>query len=67
MKKDGRKKNFVRLSNKRMNNVINEFRKIKNLSNKYYYDYDEEDIEIMLSYIKDELDRLKQRFVIKNG
>ncbi len=59
---NNRKKNFLRLANKRMKKLTDQFRKIKNLSNKYNYEYDNDDVEIILISIRDEIKNLKTRF-----
>ena len=67
MKMNIKRNNFIRIANIRLHKSLHYLKTIKNLSNIYHYDYDNEDIEIITLMLEDELDRLKQRFVIKNG
>ncbi|HNQ92680.1 MAG TPA: hypothetical protein PKI93_07090 [Alphaproteobacteria bacterium] len=54
--------NFVRLANKRVNNVLNHLRLVGNLSNTSNYYYTEEDVKKIFDVMERELEECKQKF-----
>ena len=52
---------FVRVAETRTNNVIKEIRKLGNLSNDYY-EYTQEDVDLIFSSIMEEIELVKQNF-----
>ena len=50
--KENKKDRFIRLANKRVNNVLDQLRLIGNLSDSRYYDYSQEDIKKIFSSIQ---------------
>ncbi len=53
---------FLRLAEKRTNEVLNRIRILSNCSNRYAYDYTEEDIKRIFSAIDQELKTARARF-----
>lgn len=53
---------FVRLAEQRVNNILEQFRKLGNLSNTRNYDYNEEDIKKMFSEITKAMRKTKALF-----
>jgi hypothetical protein len=56
------RKNFVRLANRRVNNVLKYIRLVGNLSNTSNYFYMEEDVQKIFSVLQAELDDCRQKF-----
>ena len=48
--------NFVRISEQRVNEIIDKLQSLQNLTNKSFYEYDNKDIEKIVSSIQSELD-----------
>lgn len=48
--------NFVRISEQRVNEIIDKLQSLQNLTNKSFYEYDNKDIEKIVSSIQRELD-----------
>jgi len=61
-----RKQRFKRIGNKRVNNVLNQLRILGNLSNKSYYDYNDNDINRIFKAIEHQLKITKGKFYGKH-
>ena len=59
---DMKRNKFVKLANNRMNNLLNKINLIGNLSDKRYYDYEQEDVNKIFKTIDAEIKTMKQRF-----
>ena len=60
--KETKRDKFIRLANKRTNSVLNQIKILGNCSNKYVYDYTEEDINKIFSEIDKRIKETKARF-----
>lgn len=56
MTKQQKRDNFVRISEKRVNEILDKLVSIQNLTNKSFYSYDNKDIEKIIGTIQKELD-----------
>lgn len=56
MTKQQKRDNFVRISEKRVNEILEKLVSIQNLTNKSFYSYDNKDIEKIIGSIQKELD-----------
>lgn len=56
MTKQQKRDNFVRISEKRVNEILDKLVLIQNLTNKSFYSYDNKDIEKIIGTIQKELD-----------
>lgn len=54
--------NFERIAAKRTRLAVDAARKLGNLSNTQYYEYDASDVERMFMEVEDELERSRARF-----
>ncbi len=63
--RDKRKK-FVELAEKRVNNALKQIELIGNLSNRSNYEYDEEDYKKIFRVIENEVREMKRRFTDAN-
>lgn len=61
-----RRNKFVRLAEQRVNLILEQFRKLGNLSNSKNYDYNEEDIKKIFSELNKVLKKTKNLF-LENG
>ena len=61
---ENRRQRFKRLANKRVNKVLNQIRILGNLSNKSYYEYDNDDVNKMFIVISSQLKSVKNKFHI---
>ena len=59
---ESRKQKFKRLGTRRVNKLLNQLRVLGNLSNKSYYNYNEEDVEKMFKAIDLQLKAIKVKF-----
>ena len=59
---DTKKLNFKRIAENRVNKIIEAISKLENLQNASYYEYDDEQIEIIFKAIQKELDSQKKKF-----
>jgi len=59
---ESRKQKFKRLGTRRVNKLLNQLRVLGNLSNKSYYNYNEEDVEKMFKAIDLQLKAIKGKF-----
>jgi arginine repressor len=53
---------FIELAEKRVNRALNDLKLIKNLSNKNYYEYTDEQSKKITRVLQQELDLLKKSF-----
>ena len=61
-KMDNKKDNFKRIAEKRTNKIIESISKLQNLTNTYFYEYTDEQIEAIFEAIQEELDNQKKIF-----
>ncbi len=54
--------NFKRISDNRVNKIVDLISKLHNLSNTSFYEYSDEQIENIFSLIQSELDKQKELF-----
>lgn len=59
---DIRKDNFIRIAERRTNRILEMIDSLGNLSNKSYYDYTDEQIELIFKAIHDALREVKLKF-----
>ena len=57
-----KREKFVRLAELRVNRTINDLRLIKNLANRYSYEYTDADIDKILRVLQSELNEVKNTF-----
>lgn len=55
-----KRENFKRIAEKRTNKIIDLISKLENLTNRSFYEYEEEEIELIFSAIEKELARQKE-------
>ncbi len=60
--KETKRDRFIRLANRRTNAVLNQLKVLGNCSNKYVYEYSEEDIDQIFSEIERRVKETKARF-----
>lgn len=58
-----KKNNFKKISENRLFKIVTLISSLKNLSNSSYYDYDEEDIEILFKQIEEETEKSKKALI----
>lgn len=61
--KESKEAAFIKLAEKRTNNALRSLDLIANLSNKYYYNYSEEQIGKIFSALKDRLSEAEEAFM----
>lgn len=59
---DDKKERFVRIAERRTNNILEQLRLLGNCSNKNNYSYTEEDVKKIFSVIEAELKEVKMKF-----
>lgn len=59
---DDKKERFVRIAERRTNNILEQLRLLGNCSNKNNYSYTEEDVRKIFSVIETELKEVKMKF-----
>lgn len=59
---DNKKDNFKRIAEKRTNKIIESISKLQNLTNTSFYEYTDEQIELIFKVIQEELDNQKKIF-----
>ena len=59
-------KKFIELAEKRVNRALNDLKLIRNLSNKNYYSYSEDQSKKIIRALQQEFDLLKQSFQDSN-
>lgn len=57
-----KREKFIRLAENRVNKALNDIRLIGNLSNKNNYDYDQADVNKIISTLEQEVRSVKQKF-----
>lgn len=57
---DNKKENFKRISENRVNKILQLLDQLSNLTNTSFYDYSEEDIEKIFTTIEDETKKTKE-------
>ena len=62
-----RSSKFVELANKRVNRVIKDLQLVGNLANKSNYEYTEEQVKKILKALQQEVDSLKQSFLVSGS
>lgn len=62
-----KRENFVRLAESRVSRAIDAIRIIGNLANKSNYDYDSEDVQMIIKTLRAELNKLNEQFESKLG
>ena len=64
---DEKKERFIRIAERRTNNILEQLRLLGNCSNKNNYSYSEEEVKKILSVIEAELRVVKSRFNAKTS
>lgn len=59
-KNSEKRNNFIRISENRVNKIIILFNQLKNLKNKSFYEYDEEDINKIFLMLEKEMNDTKE-------
>lgn len=59
--------NFVRISEKRTNKILDMITGLRNFSNTNYYEYSDEEIQKLFDAIQEELDETRGTFDDKKG
>ncbi len=69
MNKDKRDKRgkFIELAEKRVNKAINDLRLIKNLSNKNYYEFDDDQSQKIVKALQQEVEVIRKSFQESNA
>ena len=57
-----KREKFIRLAENRVNKALNDIRLIGNLSNKNNYDYDQSDVNKIISTLEQEVRSVKKKF-----
>ena len=57
-----KQQNFKRIAENRINKIVDLISKLHNLSNSWFYEYTDEQIDKMFDIIQKELDRQKEEF-----
>lgn len=66
MGKETRHERFIRLAEKRTNNIIKNIRILGNCSNRSSYEYTKEEVDKIFNAIANELREAKAKFTFKN-
>ena len=59
---NAKREKFIRLAESRVNKALNDIRLIGNLSNKNNYDYDQADVNKIISTLEQEVRSVKKKF-----
>lgn len=59
---ENKKENFKRIAEKRTNKIIDSISKLENLTNTSFYEYTEEQVELIFKAIQKELNHQKKIF-----
>ena len=59
---NAKRENFIRLAESRVNKALNDIRLIGNLSNKNNYDYEQADVNKIISTLEQEVRSVKKKF-----
>ena len=62
-----KKSKFIKLAEKRVSRTLNDLKLIRNLSNKNYYEYSDEQSKKIIRALQQELDLLKKSFQSLNA
>jgi hypothetical protein len=62
-----KRERFVRIAEARTSRAIKSVRLIRNLSNKYLYEYESEEINLIISALQNEVDELNRIFEKKSS
>jgi len=62
-----KRERFVRIAEARTSRAIKSVRLIRNLSNKYLYEYESEEISLIISALQNEVDELNRIFEKKSS
>jgi hypothetical protein len=62
-----KRERFVRIAEARTSRAIKSVRLIKNLNNKYLYEYESEEINLIISTLQNEVDELTRTFQNKTS
>jgi hypothetical protein len=57
---------FIELAEKRVNKTLNELKLIRNLSNKNYYEYTDDQAKKIIRALQQEMDLIKKSFTTLN-
>ncbi|MDB9975563.1 hypothetical protein OAE24_05270 [Candidatus Thioglobus sp.] len=57
---------FIELAEKRVNKTLNELKLIRNLSNKNYYEYTDDQAKKIIRALQQEMDLIKKNFTTLN-
>ena len=60
--KNVKREKFIRLAENRVNKALNDIRLIGNLSNKNNYDYEQADVNKIISTLEQEIKSIKKKF-----
>ena len=63
MNGESKRQRFRRLASRRTNDVLERLRILGNLSNRSFYDYEDEDVMIMFTAIEEQLRAVKAKFI----
>ena len=66
-KNETKRGKFIRIAEKRVNNILEQFRKLGNLSNERNYEYTEEDVSKMFSSLNKALRNTRALYYRKGG
>jgi hypothetical protein len=58
---------FIRIAEARTSRAIKSVRLIRNLNNKYLYEYESDEIKLIISTLQNEVDELTRAFEKKNA
>ena len=64
---DNKKKNFQRISENRVSKIILTLKQLTNLTNTSFYEYENEEIEILFKKIEKEVKNTKEILIKANG
>ncbi len=64
---ESKRDNFVRIAEQRVNTILDQFRKLGNLSNVRNYDYNEKDIKKIFQILTGELKNVRKKFDTKKS
>jgi len=59
-----KEQDFIRVAEKRMDNVLEAMRLLTNTSNRTHYKYDEEQVKAMFNELRKTIDESEQKFMV---
>jgi len=62
-----KRERFIRLAEARTNRAIKSIRLIRNLTNRYIYDYSVDELELIIKSLRSEVDELQNAVLRKNA